>query len=607
MGMGNLIEDYAVIGNGETLALVSKSGSIDWLGFPRFDSPACFAALLGHCGNGRWLLAPQGNSKVKRKYRRDTLILETDVETPTGVVRISDLLAFRDGCSDLLRLVKGVRGKVEMQTELIVRFDNGSVAPWATRLDDGRLQFVAGADRLILETSVPLQGKDLRTLGSFVISADQEVRFGLSWSRSFHKVPGPLAFDERMNKATRFWNKWISQAKECGDWTEDAKRSLITLKALTHRLTGGIVAAGTTSLPEQMGGTRNWDYRYCWLRDATFTLYAFLSAGFLEEAAAWRSWLLRAVAGSPEDLQIMYGIAGERRLDEREIDWLLGYEHSAPVRVGNAAAQQLQLDVYGEVIDAFYVARKAGLPANADSWALERALLGHLETIWNQADAGIWEVRGPLRHFTHSKVMAWVAFDRAVRSVEEFGLEGPVDRWRELRDTIHQQVCDRGFNRDKDCFVQCYDNDTLDASLLLIPLVGFLPPEDRRIKGTIAAIEASLIQGGLVRRYHTSEGVDGLPPGEGAFLACSFWLVDNYVLQKRYDRAKTLFKSLLSLRNDVGLLAEEYDVKAKRQLGNFPQAFSHLALVNSAHNIATSHGPVHLRSQQDQFRRTKAD
>lgn len=596
--MADLIEDYAVIGNGETLALVSKSGSIDWLGFPRFDSPACFAALLGHSGNGRWLLAPKESSTVKRRYRSNTLIIETDFETSTGAVRITDFMARRSGSSDLFRLVKGLKGEVEMQTELTVRFDNGSVVPWASRRDDGRLQFIAGADRLLLETSVPLQGKDRRTLGSFAVSANQEVAFGLTWNHSFLEPPEPLNFGKMAEQESSFWNRWVSQVKECGDWTADVKRSLITLKALSHRLTGGIVAAGTTSLPEQIGGTRNWDYRYCWLRDATFTLYAFLTAGFLKEAAAWRSWLIRAIAGSPEDLQIMYGVAGERRLDEHEVDWLPGYEHSSPVRIGNAAAHQLQLDVFGEVIDALYVGRKAGLPADADSWDLECALLEHLETIWKKADAGIWEVRGPPRHFTHSKVMAWVAFDRAVRSIEEFGLKGPVERWRSLRDTIHEQVCDRGFNREKNCFVQHYDSDALDASLLLIPMVGFLSPEDRRIRGTVAAIEASLLQGGLVRRYHTTEGTDGLPPGEGAFLACSFWLVDNYVLQKRYSDAQRLFEFLLSLRNDVGLLAEEYDVKAKRQLGNFPQAFSHLALVNSAHNISTSHGPVHERSQQ---------
>ena len=554
--------------------------------------------MLGHSGNGRWLLAPKENSKVKRKYRRNTLILETEFETATGAVRVTDFMAYRDSSSDLVRLVKGLKGEVEMQTELVVRFDNGSVVPWVTRQNDGCLQFIAGADRLILKTPVPLHGKDRRTLGTFVVSANQEVCFGLSWSPSFRDPPKPLVFGKMVEQTDSFWSQWILQAKECGDWTADVKRSLITLKALSHRLTGGIVAAGTTSLPEQIGGTRNWDYRYCWLRDATFTLYAFLSAGFLKEAAAWRSWLLRAVAGNPEDLQIMYGVAGERRLDEHELDWLLGYEHSSPVRVGNAAAGQLQLDVYGEVLDALYVGRKAGLPADAESWGLECALLEHLETIWDRPDAGIWEIRGPRQHFTHSKVMAWVAFDRAVRSVEEFGLKGPVDRWRSLRDTIHRQVCERGFNRDKECFVQYYDGDALDASLLLVPMVGFLPPEDRRIKRTIAAIETSLLQGGLVRRYHTKEGTDGLPPGEGAFLACSFWLVDNYVLQKRYSEAQALFTFLLSLRNDVGLLAEEYDVKAKRQLGNFPQAFSHLALVNSAHNIATSRGPVHDRSQR---------
>lgn len=598
--MPSPIEDYAIIGNCETLALVSRDGSIDWLGLPRFDSGSCFAALLGDPQNGRWLIAPVADStRVTRRYRGNTLILETVFGNEAGSICLMDFMTRREGVSDLIRVVRGIRGKVPMRTELVVRFDYGSVVPWVSRQHDGRLQFIAGPDRLLLDTAVSLRGEDRRTLGEFEVAENEEVTFTLSWTPSFHTRPAPVAVRKALTEVEDYWSKWSAKFKPAGEWSDAVLRSLLTLKALSHRETGGIIAAGTTSLPEKTGGARNWDYRFCWLRDATFTLYALLGAGFLEEAEAWRSWLLRAVAGNPENLQIMYGIAGERRLDEYKVPWLGGYEESRPVRIGNAAACQVQLDVYGEVLDTLYVARQAGLSANAASWKLECALIAHLETIWDKPDDGIWEVRGGRKHFTHSKVMAWVAFDRAVRSVEQFGLEGPVRRWRAIRDTIHQQVCEKGFDPVQNSFVQFYGDDALDASLLLIPVVGFLPPADPRVRGTLAAIERNLVRDGFVLRYHTSKGTDGLPPGEGAFLACSFWLADNYVLQQRYDEARDLFNRLLSLRNDVGLLAEEYDASAKRQLGNFPQAFSHLALINTAHNLISASGPVHQRSSKD--------
>jgi GH15 family glucan-1,4-alpha-glucosidase len=594
------IEDYAVIGNCETMALVGRDGSIDWLGLPRFDSGACFSALLGGPEHGRWLIAPVGDAVcLTRHYRGDTMILETVVETVTGVACVIDFLTRREGVSDLVRIVRGLRGRVAMRTELIVRFEYGAVVPWVSRQGDGRREITAGPDRLVLDTSIPLRGENFRTVGEFHVSAGDEVPFTLSWSRSYQSAPAPVRVADALAEAEAFWSDWSIRFEPMGEWSQAVMRSLLTLKALSHRETGGIVAAGTTSLPEKIGGSRNWDYRFCWLRDATFTLYALLGAGFVAEAEAWRGWLLRAVAGSPEDLQIMYGVAGERRLVEYEVPWLPGYEKSAPVRIGNAAAGQVQLDVYGEVLDALYVARKAGLAANAASWALELALIEHLETIWDQPDDGIWEVRGGRKHFTHSKIMAWVAFDRMVRSAEEFGLDGPVAHWRTIRDAIHSEVCVEGFDPAQNSFVQSYGVKALDASLLLMPIVGFLPPSDHRIRGTLAAIERNLIRDGFVLRYHTDAGADGLPPGEGVFLACSFWLADNYILQERFDDARKLFERLLSLRNDVGLLAEEYDPTAKRQLGNFPQAFSHLALINTAHNLMSTKGAVHLRSARE--------
>ena len=594
--MPGRIEDYAIIGNCETIALVGSDGSIDWLGLPRFDSAACFSALLGDTHHGRWLIEPIGATRRSRRYRGDTLILETSFETERGAVSVIDFIARRNEISDVVRLVRGVRGTVSMRTEIVVRFDYGFAVPWVSRQDDGRLQFTAGPDRILLDTIVPLRGEGWRTVGEFEIGEGQEISFALSWTPSFRPPPAPLNVTETLKQVESFWSGWTAAFKPPEEWSDAVLRSLLTLKSLAHWETGGIVAAGTTSLPEKIGGSRNWDYRFCWLRDATFTLYALIGAGFLEEAVAWRAWLLRAVAGSPDDLQIMYGVAGERRLTEFEVPWLPGYEGSTPVRIGNAASGQLQLDVYGEVLDALYVGRRAGLAADAAGWGLECALVAHLETIWDQPDDGIWEVRGGRKHFTHSKVMAWVAFDRMVRSAEEFGLEGPVDHWRAIRDAIHRQVCDRGFDPEQQSFVQSYGATALDASLLLIPIVGFLPARDPRVRGTLAAIERHLIRDGLVIRYETERRTDGLPPGEGSFLACSFWLADAYVLQGRYDEAQALFERLLTLRNDVGLLAEQYDPSAKRQLGNFPQALSHLALINTAHNLLSAAGPAHQRA-----------
>jgi GH15 family glucan-1,4-alpha-glucosidase len=602
--MPNRIEDYAAIGNCETLALVGRDGSIDWLGFPRFDSAACFAALLGEPEQGRWLIAPAAAcTQISRRYRGNTLILETTFKNETGSACVIDFLTRREGVSDLVRIVKGLSGRLTMRTELVVRFEYGSVVPWVSRKKDRRVELTAGPDRLILETPVPIRGANLRTIGEFDVAAGDVVPFTLSWSRSYYPTPPPFRATDALAEAELFWSNWAAPIKPSSEWSEAVLRSLLTLKALSHRETGGIVAAGTTSLPEKIGGTRNWDYRFCWLRDATFTLYALLGAGFLGEAKAWRQWLLRAVAGSPDDLQIMYGVAGERRLVEYEVPWLLGYQKSAPVRIGNAAAAQVQLDVYGEVLDALYVARTAGLAENDASWGLELALIEHLETIWDQPDDGIWEVRGGRKHFTHSKVMAWVAFDRAIRSSEEFGLEAPLDRWRAIRDRIHKRVCEDGFDAKQNSFVQSFGVTALDASLLLIPIVGFLPPSDARIRGTLAAIEENLVRDGFVLRYHTTGGTDGLPPGEGAFLACSFWLADNYVLQGRIDEARGLFAKLLSLRNDVGLLAEEYDPSSKCQSGNFPQAFSHLALINTARNLLDASGPAHQRSVRSSMTR----
>jgi GH15 family glucan-1,4-alpha-glucosidase len=593
------IEDYALIGDGSTAALVGNNGSIDWLAFPRFDSAACFAALLGTEENGRWLIAPTSkNVQVKRRYRPATLVLETEFSTNEGTVVLTDCMDHQDRRHDVYRLIRGTRGWVAMRMELIIRFEYGSVVPWVTRIYDGRLRAVAGPEQLTLATPAPLRGEDLKTLSEFTVEEGEEVSFCLTWSPSFEKSPPARDAAPTIEHVAHSWEHWAKGHKPKGPWPEAVLRSLITLKALTHHSTGGIVAAPTTSLPEQAGGPRNWDYRFCWLRDSTFTLYALLQAGFEEEAKAWREWLLRAIAGSPSQMQIMYGVAGERRLSEYELDWLPGYENSSPVRVGNAASEQLQLDVYGEVLDSLYQARRTGLAGLEAAWNLEKALVKHLETIWHEPDEGIWEVRGGRQQFTYSKVMAWVAFDRAVRTIQEFGAEGPVHRWIKLRDHIHNEVCRHGFDREMGSFVQFFGSKELDASLLLIPLVGFLPADDPRIRGTVAAIEKHLLVDGFVARYNTNTAVDGLPGREGAFLACTFWLADNYVLQHRDQEARELFERLLALRNDVGLLSEEYDPRAKRMLGNFPQALSHLALVNTAHNLSGGEKPAKERSSR---------
>jgi GH15 family glucan-1,4-alpha-glucosidase len=580
------IEDYALIGDCETAGLVGKDGSLDWLCLPRFDSGACFAALLGTPEHGRWLIAPAGEvRKVSRRYRQGTLILETTFETAEGTVTLIDGMAVRANHPALIRCVRGERGQVPMRLHLVIRFDYGSIVPWVTRLEEGGIKAVAGPDTLRLRTKVPLRGENYSTVAEFTISEGQEIPFLLSW-RPSHEQGQPAGDPMKLLRKTESsWRKW-SQIGDCaGPWGEALQRSLLTLKALTYAPTGGIVAAPTTSLPEQLGGVRNWDYRLCWIRDATFTLYALMAAGYKDEARAWREWLLRAAAGSPDKLQIMYGLAGERRLMEWEVDWLPGYEGSRPVRVGNGAYKQFQLDVYGELLDAMYLSRRVGLEPEQAAWDLERAVVGFLETVWQQPDEGIWEVRGPRRHFTHSKVMAWVAFDRAVKAVEKFGVEGPVERWRTIRDAIHQEVCTKGFDRNKNSFVQYYGSTEPDASLLMIPLVGFLPASDPRVAGTVACIERELLNEGFVQRYKPHTEVDGLPPGEGVFLPCTFWLADNYVLLGRQKEAEQLFERLLGLCNDVGLISEEYDPKTGRLLGNFPQAFTHVGLINTIMNL----------------------
>ena len=587
------IEDYALIGDCQTAALVGRDGSIDWLCFPRFDSGACFAALLGTPDNGRWRIAPAAEvRRVRRAYRPGTLVLETEFDTDSGSVKVVDCMPPRTRQADLVRLVVGTRGRVPMRTELSIRFDYGWVVPWVRRLSDG-IVAVAGPDQLRLHSEVDLRGENFKTVGDFEVGEGDSRAFVLNWQPS--GVGGNRAsVDARDAVATTeaWWRRWSSRCTYRGEWGEAVLRSLITLKALTYAPTGGMVAAATTSLPEHIGGARNWDYRFCWIRDATFTLYALLQNGYREEARAWREWLLRAVAGKPSQLHMVYGVSGERRLPELSLDWLVGYEGSRPVRVGNAAYGQFQLDVFGEVADTLHQARRLGLQTTADGWRVERGLLDYLESRWEEPDEGIWEVRGPRRQFTHSKLMAWVAFDRAIRDVEEFGLRGPADRWRALRDEVHRDVCTKGYDPDRGAFVQYYGGRELDASLLLMPQVGFLPASDPRVAGTVAAIEKELGQSGFVRRYTTAEAVDGLPPGEGAFLLCTFWLADAYVLMGRHDQARRLFERLLGLQNDVGLLAEEYDPSAKRFLGNFPQAFSHLGLVNTARNLASYGGPA---------------
>ncbi|MBS0644919.1 MAG: glycoside hydrolase family 15 protein [Proteobacteria bacterium] len=584
--MAARIEDYALIGDCETAALISRDGSLDWLCWPRFDSAACFAALLGGPEQGRWKIAPAGEvTSIRRAYRDDTLILETRVDTACGSVLLTDFMPPRDRNSDIVRRVTGLHGQVPMQMELAIRLDYGRTVPWVTRLEDGSLRAIAGPHMLVLQTNAPLRGEALATVSDFVIEAGETVDFILTYGPSHLPTPASADPEATLADTEAFWQDWAARCSVRGRWQKAARRSLITLKALTYEPTGGIVAAATTSLPEQIGGPRNWDYRFCWLRDATFTLQALMGAGYYDEARAWRDWLVRAVAGSPSQMQIMYGIAGERDLAERILDWLPGYEASSPVRIGNAAADQLQLDVYGEVADALHLARKGALAPSEAAWQLETTLTNHLEEVWSQPDEGLWEVREQRRCFTHSKVMAWVAFDRAVKAVEDYGLSGPIERWRRLRDHVHSEICARAFNPELNSFVQAYGGTELDASLLLMPLVGFLPADDPRMVGTVDAIQRRLSVDGLLLRYDSHTSADGLPPGEGVFLACSFWLADNLVLQKRYAEAEALFERLLTLRNDVGLLAEEYDPRARRMLGNYPQAFSHVALVNTALNL----------------------
>ena len=584
--MPSRIEDYALIGDCRAAALVARDGSIDWLCTPRFDSGACFAALLGTPEHGRWQVAPAGEIvAIRRRYRDGTLVLETEFETADGVVAVIDCMPMESAARNLVRRVEGRRGSVAMRMELIIRFDYGSIVPWVQHTEEGGIWAIAGPDSLRLHTGVKLRGEGLTTVSDFTVAEGESAEFALAWHPSHEPAPPAIDVAAAIRETEAWWREWSGRCTYRGEWREAVVRSLITLKALTYGPTGGIVAAPTTSLPEQIGGVRNWDYRYCWLRDATFTLFALLNAGYRDEARAWRAWLLRSVAGRPAATNIMYGVAGERRLTELELDWLPGYEGSKPVRIGNAASRQFQLDVYGEVLDALYQSRKFGLEAEAAGWKLEQALLDFVAEACDRPDEGIWEVRGPKRQFVHSKVMAWVAVDRAVKTVEDFGLDGPVDRWRRLRDTIHDQVCREGFNAEMNSFVQSYGATELDASLLMIPLVGFLPADDPRVAGTVEAIEKHLLRDGFVDRYTSEPAVDGLPTGEGAFLACTFWLADCQHLLGRKEDARRTFERLLALRNDVGLLSEEYDPRAGRQVGNFPQAFSHIGLVNTAMNL----------------------
>jgi GH15 family glucan-1,4-alpha-glucosidase len=590
--MSLAIEDYAVIGDCETAALVGRDGSIDWLCWPRFDSDACFAALLGTREHGRWLISPASPvTSVARRYRGASLILETRFETAQGAVRLVDFMPLRSANSDVVRLVVGERGRVSMRLELTIRFGYGADVPWVTRLpDESGMRAIAGPDMLVLRSPVQVRGENLHSVADFTVAEGETIPFVLTYGASHAEMPRAIDAEAALDETQAYWLEWAAQHTDASPWADTVLRSLLTLKALTYAPTGGLVAAATTSLPERIRGARNWDYRLCWLRDATLTLMALMNSGYYQEAKAWRDWLLRAAAGSPRQMQIMYGLAGERRLTEWDVPWLPGYEGSRPVRIGNAAHSQLQLDVYGEIMDALHQARCGGLPEDKAAWALQRELLEHLEGIWREPDEGIWEVRGGRQHFTHSKVMAWVAFDRAVKSVEMFGLDGPVDRWRKICREIHDEVCAKGYDAARHTFVQAYGSSLLDASLLLLPAMGFLPASHPRFLGTVAAIERELVRDGLVWRYNSAATRDGLPRGEGAFLPCSFWLADAYEMMGRGDEARRLFERLIGLANDVGLLAEEYDPDAGRQLGNFPQAFSHLALINTANNLTRAAG-----------------
>jgi GH15 family glucan-1,4-alpha-glucosidase len=589
------LERYALIGDCQTAALVGADGAIDWLCLPRFDSPACFAALLGGPEHGRWRISTsEASHKTIQQYRGETLVLETEFRARGGAVRVIDFMSLRSEVADVVRIVEGVSGSLPMRLDLTLRSDYGEVVPWVRRTEDG-LVAIAGPDLWRLRSPVPLVNENFTTHADFTVTEGQRLAFDLTWSPSHEEEAPALDCDLALEDTDRFWRDWSGRCAYDGRWREAVVRSALTLKALTYAPTGGIVAAPTSSLPERLGGVRNWDYRYCWLRDATFTLLALMRAGYAEEAEAWREWLLRAAAGKPSQTRIMYGLAGERRLHEYELGHLPGYEGSRPVRIGNGAHDQFQLDVFGEVMDALHQGWRHGLDPGKFGWRIERALVEFLESNWQRPDCGIWEVRGPARQFTHSKVMAWVAFDRAVKAVERFGLDGPADRWRALRSSVHDEVCRRGFSAERGAFVQHYGSQRLDASLLMIPLVGFLPPDDPRVRSTVEAIERDLASDAFVARYHPTPDVDGLPPGEGAFLLCSFWLADNLALMGRRHDAHHLFERILAIRSNVGLLSESYDVGASRLLGNYPQAFSHVGLINTARNLADADGPAEER------------
>jgi GH15 family glucan-1,4-alpha-glucosidase len=583
--MSGRIEDYALIGDCETAALVDRNGSIDWLCWPDFSSEACFAALLGTEDNGCWKIAPcDGEWTTTRRYRNHTLILETTFDQALGSIRLIDFMPIREKFSDVVRIVEGVRGHLDLRMELALRFDYGRTVPWVTGIDDG-IRAIAGPNLAVLHASVPVHGENLKTVADFTVSKGERIWFTLTYGPSHFSDPDPIDAEQALKDAEHFWQNWSRRLKYKGQYSEAVERSLMVLKALTFRPTGGVAAAVTTSLPEALGGVRNWDYRYCWLRDTTFTLLALINGGYADEAEAWQDWLLRALAGSPEQVQIMYGLRGERHLIEWEVDWLPGYENSRPVRIGNAAAGQVQLDIYGEVLDCFFHAQHSMARHSERDFRVLALVLDHLETIWREPDEGIWETRGGPQHFTYSKMMAWVAFDRAVLLARHLNYAGPIEKWEATRDTIHQDICVKAFNEKKNSFVQAYGSEQLDASLLLMPAVGFLPGADPRVRGTVEAIERELMPGGLVLRYDTSKVQDGLPPGEGVFLACSFWMVSSLKAIGRIDDARALFDRLLALRNDLGLLSEEYDLNQKRLVGNFPQAFSHIALVNAAFDL----------------------
>jgi GH15 family glucan-1,4-alpha-glucosidase len=595
------IEDYALVGDLQTVALVGRSGSVDWLCFPRFDSGSCFSALLGAADHGRWLIAPRdAGPATERRYREHTLILESEWQTATGRVRVIDFMPPRGANPDIVRIVEGLEGHVEMRAELVMRFDYGSIVPWVRRFEDDSLVAIGGPDGLVLRTPVEFDPEGMTHVADFTVRRGDRVPFVLTWFPSSERPARAVNAEHALADTETYWREWVAGCRYEGEYPEAVHTSLLVLKALTYAPTGAIVAAATTSLPERIGGVRNWDYRFSWLRDATFTLYALMNAGFQDEARAWRDWLLRAVAGDPAKMQILYGIEGERRVPEMELGWLPGYAGSRPVRIGNAAHEQFQLDTYGEMMDALHEARRHGLARDDHAWSLQQHVLDFLEGAWDQPDDGIWEVRGPARHFTHSKVLAWVAFDRAVEAVEQWGRPGPVDRWRRLRADIHEEVCREGFNLELNAFTQSYGSDELDASTLLIPLLGFLPADDPRVLGTIEAVQRDLTRDGFVERYRSRDKneVDGLPGHEGVFLPCSFWLVDALLMLERDDEARALFEKLLGVSNDLGLLAEEYDPGERRLLGNFPQAFTHVGLVNSAYNLSHHTGPGHQRGRR---------